>query len=188
MAKGGVLGFAGNPVYAHNRSDEAVYLPSKLKGVDMVIYATCKSLGLQVAVRPVFDQSRPMDHFDSWEGDNNGYESEDDPKFATGAEAKARSKLRHFQQHGTHSALEPDSVNDRVLVLEDKEYDADQLFSTTKSFAERLADIKSSRGIVGLPSKQKGPVDFISRSFTGIQLEIIEVEDESDMYRVRPTP
>ena len=72
ITKGGVLGFACNHIYAHNRSDEAVYLSSKLKGVDMVIYATYKTLGLQVSVRPVFDESRAMDHLDSWEGDNNG--------------------------------------------------------------------------------------------------------------------
>ena len=106
----------------------------------------------------------------------------------TGAEAKARFKLRHFQRHGTLSALEPDAVNERVLILEYKEYNADQPFSTSKSFAERLADIKDSRGIVGLSSKQKDPVDYISRSFTDGQLEKIEVEDESDMYGARPAP
>ena len=186
MAKWSVLGFASNNVYAHNSSGEEVCLPSKLKGVGMVIHATCKALGLQVAVRPDFDQSQARNHFESWKEDSNGYDSEDDPDFATGAESRARLKLRHSQQHGTHSASEPDSVNDKVLVLEYKEYDAGWPFSSNKSFAERLADVKNSRGILGLSFKKKGPVDYISRSFTDVQFDAEQVEDASEMYRVWP--
>lgn len=52
--EGGHLGFFCTHAYAHTDTDRTI-LPDMLKGVDMVVWQTFASLGLDSLVRPVID-------------------------------------------------------------------------------------------------------------------------------------
>jgi hypothetical protein len=111
MTEGGILGFACNHSYAHSRNSlDRVHLPAGLKGVDMIIYATFAALGLRVAVRPVLDNSKVKNWFES--GTDYHDECDEDEVFTdrtlggirqrhTDTRAnKAREKLRQFRRLG----------------------------------------------------------------------------------------
>lgn len=55
LAKGGKIGFFCSHFYAQNYHRSSQIL--RLKGVDMMIYAVCRGLGLRVHIRPILDKN-----------------------------------------------------------------------------------------------------------------------------------
>ncbi|KMU86422.1 hypothetical protein CIHG_04211 [Coccidioides immitis H538.4] len=53
MDEGGILGIFCSHSYAHTSEEANLLLPRKLKGADMALYATLKSLGLWVRIMPI---------------------------------------------------------------------------------------------------------------------------------------
>jgi hypothetical protein len=53
IESGGILGFYCNHAYPHANEELGLELPMALKGVDLLVYAICRSLGLETKVRPI---------------------------------------------------------------------------------------------------------------------------------------
>jgi hypothetical protein len=99
MKHGGILGFYCNHAYPHSNDKLRRELPMALKGVDLLTYVVCRSLGLQAKARPIL----------YLEDDNGGYggcnDSDDDHRGRTSAidaYNKNRKRLLDFQNDGFH--------------------------------------------------------------------------------------
>ncbi|KAK4697466.1 hypothetical protein P7C71_g614, partial [Lecanoromycetidae sp. Uapishka_2] len=65
LKKGALLGFFCNHQYAHLQTSGRLSLPGSLKGVDLAVFASFKTLGLRVLVKPVIEK-------DGWHGQSWG--------------------------------------------------------------------------------------------------------------------
>jgi hypothetical protein len=74
---GGVIGFYCRYPYSHTAANAAKVMPYALTGVDLVVHNVFRSLGLEVKVRPLLDQSEldDMDEFE-YECDRDYYGEE----------------------------------------------------------------------------------------------------------------
>ena len=101
MKHGGTLGFYCNLAYPHSNSKLRHHLPIALKGVDLLTFAACRSLGLETKARPILD----TDYDDVYHDEQNV--SSGDEKFsdnyALEVHEKAQKRLRDFQEHGFHT-------------------------------------------------------------------------------------
>jgi len=74
---GGMIGFYCRYPYSHTAANAARAMPYSLTGVDLVVHNVFRSLGLEVKVRPLLDQSElyDMDEFE-YEFDRDCYGNE----------------------------------------------------------------------------------------------------------------
>lgn len=96
MDSGGILGFYCNHAYPHANKKLGLELPMALKGVDLLVYAVCRSLGLETKARPILDPKHQYDE-DNW-FDMDSYRIEE----VIEAHNQARGRLADFQKLGFH--------------------------------------------------------------------------------------
>ncbi len=205
LAEGGVLGFACNHSYAHNRKDAHLNLPSGLKGIDMILYSALRSLGLKVAVRPVFDGSKlkEMEDDEDYDDNDRGDMDEDDDDLnddeiqypgralvsqSTQEMNTARERLIQFQLTGAFHprTASGDEAAESTLVLEYEKEEEDEEKSrlvARQTFKSRLAYIKATRRIHGVtePVTKSGAVDRVGHRFHETELPDGEFGDLSEV-------
>jgi hypothetical protein len=96
MDSGGILGFYCNHAYPHANKGLGLKLPMALKGVDLLVYAVCRSLGLETKARPILEPDE-LFSYEDW-SDMDGYWMDD----ADDAHKRARERLADFQKLGFH--------------------------------------------------------------------------------------
>lgn len=68
LKDGGIMGFYCTHDYAHATESAIKYLPWCLKGLDMIVYETFKSLGCEILLRPVYPTpDDEIDHEEAYE-------------------------------------------------------------------------------------------------------------------------
>ena len=99
MHTGGILGFYCNHAYPHSNVALRKGLPMALKGVDLLIYTVCRSLGLVTKARPILEHYwNPEHEYD--EDIYADYEGYNEVNYAIKVHKKARARLRAFQKDG----------------------------------------------------------------------------------------
>ena len=99
MHAGGILGFYCNHAYPHSNVALRKGLPMALKGVDLLIYTVCRSLGLVTKARPILGPYwNPEHEYD--EDIYADYEGYNEVNYAIKIHKKARARLRAFQKDG----------------------------------------------------------------------------------------
>lgn len=100
VTSGSILGFYCNHGYPHSSAGVRQTLPMALKGVDLLIYGVCRSLGLKATARPILEFERNKDyHYGSKCSDLGGCSKQE---CADEVYNKARGRLRDFQHDGFH--------------------------------------------------------------------------------------
>ena len=115
MGRGGTLGFYCSHAYPHSNAKLRRQLPMALKGVDLLVFTVCRSLGLETKARPILVPDRWEDYEylprGRWEGGGWRKGSPMDTYL------KARKRLRDFQSSGFHIPPygERDDSQDNIL-------------------------------------------------------------------------
>jgi hypothetical protein len=99
MKRGGILGFYCSHAYPHSNTKLRKELPVALKGVDLLIFTVCRSLGLQTKARPIieFDKHDNFDADVTWSDEDCFGEN-----FETEVHKNGTRRLGDFQNHGFH--------------------------------------------------------------------------------------
>ena len=99
MKSGGILGFYCNHAYPHSHVTLRRELPMALKGVDLLVYAVCRSLGLKTKARPILEPEEDDDDDDYDESQEEYVHRVND---AFDIHKKAKRRLDDFQNLGFH--------------------------------------------------------------------------------------
>jgi hypothetical protein len=99
MKHGSILGFYCNHAYPHSNIKLRGDLSMAMKGVDQLIYAVCRSLGLETQVRPILESEDEEEDYEEYDSSDEDC-WEEDP--ALDVHRKARKRLHDFHDHGFH--------------------------------------------------------------------------------------
>jgi 2OG-Fe(II) oxygenase superfamily len=104
LKPGGILGFYRNHSYPHSNERLRKGVPAALKGIDLLVYAVCRSLGLRTKARPILNLESEFDNSLD-ELSASDYEDYSRENFATKIHQKSRNRLGDSQKDGFHIPL-----------------------------------------------------------------------------------